>query len=373
MNLAGLFYWADNFRRQFRQQMRRWQIGMKWGVIAWTCFAAPLPAAAQAQTKTKAEAKIPTREVVDETGRRVKIPLEARRIVSLAPNLTEIIYALGAEDRLVGVSEFSDKPTAAKDKPRIGMPMNPSLEAIAGLKPDLVLATAINRWATADALRDMGIAVYGVEAHTVEETLESITHIGDVIGVAAEARTVVANLQQRLDALKAKLAGDAPKRVLFVVWEDPLISIGQRTFIADALRWAGAESVVKVRQDWPQISIEEIVRLEPDYIVYAESGADSADGIAAAVRERLQELREEHGWRNLKAVREGRVAVVSDEVNLPAPGLIDAIEQLARQIHPEAFAKDGPAPATVKNFAKLASERAGAWRHSAWEEASCGR
>ncbi|HEV2490480.1 MAG TPA: ABC transporter substrate-binding protein [Candidatus Acidoferrales bacterium] len=353
--------------------MRRWRIGMKWGVIAWTCLAAPLPAAAQAQTETKAEAKIPTREVVDETGRRVKIPVEVRRIVSLAPNLTEIIYALGAEDRLVGVSAFSDKPAAAKDKPRIGMPMNPSLEAIAGMKPDLVLATAINRWETADALRDMGIAVYGVEPHTVEETLESITHIGDVIGAEEEARTAVATLQQKLDALKAKLAGDAPKRVLFVVWEDPLITIGQRTFIADAMRWAGAESVVKTRQDWPQVSLEEIVRLEPDYIVYAESGADSAEGIAAAVREHLQELRERHGWRNLKAIQEGRVAVVSDDVNLPAPGLIDAIEQLARQIHPEAFAKNAPAPATVKNFEKLASERTGAWRYSTGEEIACGR
>lgn len=342
-------------------------------MIAWTCFAAPLPAAAQTQTETKSEAKIPTREVVDETGRRVKIPVEVRRIVSLAPNLTEIMYALRAEDRLVGASEYSDKPAAAKDKPRIGMPMNPSLEAIAGLKPDLVLATAINRWETADALRDMGIAVYGVEPHTVEETLESITHIGDVIGAEEEARTVVANLQQRLDTLKAKLAGDAPKRVLFVVWEDPLITIGQRTFIADAVRWAGAESVVKTRQDWPQVSLEEIVRLEPDYIVYAESGAESAEGIAAAVRERLQELREQHGWRNLRAVREGRVAVVSDEVNLPAPGLIDAIEQLARQIHPEAFAKDAPAPATEKKFEKLLHVRAGAWRHSAREGITCGR
>jgi iron complex transport system substrate-binding protein len=330
--------------------MRRRHFWLRCGVIGWTCFAAPLPAAAQAQSEPKAEAPNSTRQMVDETGRHVNIPAEPQRIVSLAPNLTEIIYALGAEDRLVGVSEYSDKPSAAKDKPRIGMPLNPSLETIAGMKPDLVLATAINRWATADALRNMDIPVYGIEPHTVEGTLESIIHIGDVIGAEAEARTVVTNLQQRLDDLKVKLSGEAPKRVLFVVWEDPLISIGQRTFIADALRWAGAKSVVRSRQDWPQISMEEIVKLEPDYIVYARSDAESGDEIVAAVRDRLQGLREERGWRNLKAVREGRVAVVSDEVNLPAPGLIDAIERLARQIHPEAFAKDAPVHAAARQY-----------------------
>ncbi|HKW89957.1 MAG TPA: ABC transporter substrate-binding protein [Candidatus Acidoferrales bacterium] len=310
-------------------------MGLAVGVIAWMCFAAPLPAVAQA--KNGARTKVATRVVVDGTGRRQRIPLEVHRIVSLASSLTEIIYALGAEDRLVGVSEQSDKPPAAKEKPDVGMSMNPSLEAIAGLKPDLVLMTAINRWQTEDALKEMGIPVYGIEPHAVEETLQSITHIGDLIDAQEQARDVVANLQQRLDALKTTLAGVPPKSALFVVWEDPLISVGNRAFIADALRCAGAASVVRSRLEWPQVSMEEIVKLEPDYIVFAKSGADTSEEIAADVRAQLKELREEPAWRNLRAVKEGHVAVVSDEVNLPAPGLIDAIEQLARQIHPEAF------------------------------------
>ena len=352
--------------------MRRRHFWQACSVIAWMCFAAPLPAAAQAQKKTVTEARIATREVVDETGRRQRVPLEVHRIVSLAPSLTEIIYALGAEDRLVGVSELSDKPPAAKEKPRVGMSMDPSLEAIAGLKPDLVLMTAVNRWQTEDALKEMGIPVYGVEPHTVEGTLDSITDVGNLIGAASEARDVVTKLQRRLEALRAKLAGTAPKSALFVVWEDPLISVGEHTFLADALRCAGAKSVVRSRQDWPQVSMEEIVKLEPDYIVYAKGGADSA-GEIAAMRERLKELGEEPGWRNLKAVKEGHVAVVSDEVNLPAPGLIDAIEDLARQIHPEAFQEKPEAQDAAGRHAIADRTFAPARRNSFAEGAPCGR
>jgi iron complex transport system substrate-binding protein len=352
---------------------RRIQLDLAMSMIAWTCFAVPLPAAAQASPVTKSGANIPTRDVVDETGRHVRVPLDPHSIVSLAPNLTEIIYALGAQDRLVGVSDFSDKPPAAKEKRRIGLPMNPSLEAIVGLKPDLVLATAVNRWETVDALAQMGIPVYGIDPHTVKGTLDSIMHIGDLIGATTEAREVVAKLQQRLDALKAKLAGDEAKTALFVVWQDPLISIGDRTFIADALGWAGAESVVKTRQDWPLVSLEEIVRLEPDYIIYASREADSEAGIRDAAAKRLNQLREESGWRSLAAVREGHVAVISDEVNLPAPGLVDAIEQLARQIHPNAFKQQPQMQGAANQLGSVAHRRGLELAYRRVEEISCAR
>ena len=351
----------------------RRDIWLAWSVVGCMCFAAPLPVAGRAQTKTGAAPKIATQKVVDETGREQRVPVEVHRIITLAPSLTEIIYALGAGDRLVGVSEYSDKPSAAKEKPRVGMSMDPSLEAIAGLQPDLVLMTAVNRWQTEDALKEMGIPVYGIEPHTVEDTLDSIMNIGRLIGAETQARDVVAKLQQRLDALKGRLAGQAPKTVLFVVWNNPLISVGQRTFLADALRCAGAETVVKSRQDWPQVSLEEVVKLEPDYIVYAQKGADSPEEVAAAIQARLKELKEEPGWRNLMAVKEGHVAVVSDEVNLPAPGLIDAIEQLARQIHREAFEEKSEAQDAANHRKQILGLHAQAHPRFQPEEASCAR
>jgi len=327
--------------------MRRKQIGGACGVIALLCgasiYAAQNTADAKAtpkqqtQQRTKRESEMNTkqmtREVIDETGRHVAVPVNVQRIVTLAPNLAEIVYALGAQDRLVGVSNYSDYPPAAKSKPRVGMQLNPNLEAIIALRPDIVLVTAVNRYETADELARLGIAVYGTDPHTVEDTLESIEHVGGVIGATAQAKSVVANLRQRLNALQSKLTNVPVTRVFFVVGESPLISLGEHTFIADALRYAGAQSVVHAKQDWPQISLEEVVRLNPDYLVFASSGFGGEDSTA----KQLAELRSEAGWRELAAVREGRVVVVSDEIDLPAPGLIDAIEKLARRLHPNVF------------------------------------
>ena len=271
------------------------------------------------------------RTVVDEMGRSVHIPPEVKRVVTLAPNLTETIYALGLEERLAGDTDYCDTPLAAKTKPHVGGAQNPSLEAIVGLHPDLVLATtSINRPETVDALAKVGVPVYTTDPQTVRGMLESTARIADVIGARAQGAELVAGLQARLDALAARLADVPPLHVLFVVWENPLITIGQNTFIADALRWAGAESVIVSGQKWPHITFEEVVRLQPDYIVFASNHAGFE-------KEQLGALRSRTEWKQLRAVELGHVAVMSEEVNRPSPGLVDAIEQLAREIHPDVF------------------------------------
>jgi iron complex transport system substrate-binding protein len=338
---------------------------------------APLAAAAVlTQQNSQARDGVTKRSVVDEVGRSVAVPTNVRRIVTLAPNLAEIVYALGAEDRLVGVSEYSDHPPAVKTKPSIGMPVNPSLEAIVGARPDLVLATtAINFAKTVDALARLGIPVYTTDPHTVDGTLRSITDIGDVIGAAPQAQSLVAKLLARLDALKAKVSNATPTRALFVVWENPLISIGDNTFIADALHYAGAESAIHTKTNWPQINMEEVVKLNPDYIVYADNGMNensetssaASHDIRAAIARHLDDLRGKPVWRELPAVREGHVAVVDDEIQVPAPGLIDTIEQLARELHPDLFAQHAPSAHENIPAGRLSSHN-----HS-WEAACCAR
>jgi iron complex transport system substrate-binding protein len=286
-------------------------------------IACPAPAVAAQNTG---------RMVSDEVGREMKIPAEVRRIVSLAPNLTETVYALGLGDRLVGDTSYCDTPEAAKSKPHVGSPQDPSLETIVGLHPDLVLATtSINRIPTADALKNLGIAVYTTDPQTVRGMLDSVQHIADVTGASQRGTELVARLQQRLDALHARLSEWPMVHVLFVVWLQPLQTIGQNTFIADALRWVGAESVITSNQKWPQLSLEEVVRLQPEYIVFAD---DHGGGGAT----QLADLRARPVWRDLDAVEQGHVINVSEEIVKPSPGLVDVIEQLARDVHPEAFA-----------------------------------
>jgi iron complex transport system substrate-binding protein len=292
---------------------------------------ATAPALADPAAQTAAN-KRATKLVTDETGRRMAIPLNVQRVVSLAPNLTETIYALGLDAKLAGDTTYCDTPPAAKEKPHIGSAQEPSLEAIVALHPDLVLATtSINRAETADALLKIGVPVYTSAPHTLSGMLSSTATIADLLGASEQGATLVARLQKRLDALQAALRDQPLAHVLFVVWEDPLISIGQNTFIADALRWAGAESIIVASQNWPQVSLEEVVRLQPDYIVL------TSDHLAAETHEHVNNLRDRPTWRELRAVEAGRVVMASDEFTRPSPGLVDAIESLAHELHPEAF------------------------------------
>lgn len=317
--LARLFCWRQELNR-----VRRERVWITMIAVAFVTSSAPRMIAAQTDR---------SRMVTDEVGREVKIPAKVNRVVTLAPNLTETIYALGLEDRLVGDTNVCDTPAAAKLKPHVGDPQNPSLEAIVALHPDLVLATtSINRVETADALKNLGIAVYTTDPETVRGMLDSVQRMADAIGAPKQGTDLVDELQQRLDAVRARLSERPMVHVLFVVWLEPLQTIGQNTFIADALRWAGAESVLISKQKWPRLSIEEVVRLQPDYIIFTNDHG----GPAAA---ELADLRARPAWRDLDAVEQGHVVDVSEEAIRPSPGLVDMIEHLARQLHPEAFSK----------------------------------
>jgi iron complex transport system substrate-binding protein len=274
------------------------------------------------------------REVTDETGRTVRIPRDIRRIVSLAPSLTETIYALGLQDRLVGDTDFCDYPPEAREKQKIGGAINPNIEMIAKLHPDLVLAIkSLNRLETVEALQSLQIPSYTTNPKTVDEILSSIERLSAVLDAPEAGAEVSAALRRRLTKLQERLRGVPPKRVLFVVWDEPLISIGRGTFIADALRYAGAVSVVDSSQDWPQVNLEEVVRQQPDFLVFAATHSEKP-----AVD--VQALAKRPGWRGLEAVREKRFAVISEAVNRPSPRIVGAIEDLARRLHPEAFGNE---------------------------------
>jgi iron complex transport system substrate-binding protein len=279
-----------------------------------------------------APAPVPMHDVTDETGRTVRIPVTPTRIVSLAPSLTETVYALGAEDRLVGDTVYCDYPPDAQKKPKVGGVIDPNLEAIAALHPDLVLVSKDggNRLETVRALETLAIPAYATDTHKITEILTSTEKLADILNIPEAGKVVADDMQKHLAALAAKLNGLPPRRVLFVVWTEPLISIGKGTFVADAISKAGAVSVVDSAQDWPQVSMEEVAHLQPDYLVFAPSHTD-------APQQDFNAFADLPGWRILNAVRERHYAIISDAVIRPAPRIMSAIEELARQLHPEAF------------------------------------
>ena len=302
---------------------------------------------AAAQSSAPATSGALYREVTDEIGRTIRIPQQIHRIVSLAPNLTEIVYALGLQEELVGVTTYCDYPPEAKSKTKVGDTLNPSIEEIATLHPDIVLVADGNRMETIYALEKIGIPSYGIDPHSVEQIAASTKRLGDILGAPAAANLVLDDFHHRLADVQQHVGTLPPARVLFVVWTEPLISISKDTFIADALHYAGATSIVDSTANWPRVNLEEVVKLQPDFLVFA----NEKSGQGPHVVESMIDL---PGWRLLNAVRNHKIAIVSEVIDRPAPRIVTAIEELAHQIHPEAFApkvieapdKDKPAPET---------------------------
>jgi len=269
--------------------------------------------------------------VTDEAGRTVRVRQPIRRIVSLAPNLTETVFASGAGDLLVGDTDYCDYPPEALKKTRVGGPVNPSLEEVAALRPDLVLATrAINRLVTVQSLEQLGISVYVTDPRTVEDVLSSTEKLGHLLGTDQQSATLVASLRSRVQRVRERLSGSTPRSVFFITWVEPLISVGQNTFLADALRVAGARSVIEVPQDWPNVNLEQIVSSQPEYLVFSSDDADQ-------IHRQIAELRGQPGWLGLEALRRNQIVILSEAFSRPSPRLIDSIEQLARALHPERF------------------------------------
>jgi len=285
------------------------------------------------QARSKQTSATTLREVTDETGRVVKLPAQIGRIVSLAPSLTETVYALGLQDKLVGDTEYCDYPADATKKHKVGGAINPNMEEIAALKPDVVLVVkSLNRLETVRALEQLGIPVYSADPHDVTAVLASMKRLSEVLGAEDAGAALDSKLRERLAAIHAKLNGVAPIPILFVVWTEPLMSIGRKTFIADVLEHARATSVVDSRQDWPQFSLEEEVRLQPEYLVFASSHSET-------VRNDVEALALKPGWSALRAIKNRKITIVSDAINRPGPRIVDAVEELSRQLHPEAFAE----------------------------------
>jgi iron complex transport system substrate-binding protein len=204
--------------------------------------------------------------------------------------------------------------------------LNPSLERIVALKPDLALGTPeANRRETADQLERLGIPLYGVTANTLAGTLASIEDLGKILGREAAARSLVAEMQTRVDRVEKRIEGQPKPKVLFVVWYRPLITVGPNTFIADVIRAAGGIPIGEnLKGEWPRLTLEEVLPQNPDVILLPKTESFSPS---------VEEFQSLPGWKDLGAVKERRIFFVSETVLRPGPRLVDALEELAGVLH----------------------------------------
>jgi iron complex transport system substrate-binding protein len=263
--------------------------------------------------------------VQDDLGRTLVFAKPPQRIVSISPGLTETLFALGLDDAIVGVSDFCNFPPAALAKPKVGG-VTSNVEAIVALKPDLVLVTG--GVATREFARRMdrlGISVMGFEADSVEAVFTRITLLGRITGRESSAAQLVAALHARLDAvLAARKPGPSP-RVLYLVDEDPYLTVGPKSFLYDVLLKAGARPFpAGAAESYPRIGLEAIVRFDPEVIFFADDSEQSMAARVAAWRR----------WDRIAAVRAGRLfGIPRDFVNRPGPRIVNAVEFIAQKLH----------------------------------------
>lgn len=266
-------------------------------------------------------------EVVDDAGRTVRLDAPARRVVSLIPGRTDVILALGAEDRLVARTRYDEDPRIAH-LPSLGDALTPSVEWLALQEPDLVIAWPDRQSrSVVTRLDELGIPVYSSGVESIAQARSSILDIGELLGLPDRADSIVRLLDTVLDSVRDAHAEGTRPTVLYLIGLEPPQAAGPGTFIDEMITVAGGRNVLADASAlWPSISVEDIMARQPDVVIVS-----TATEAPAAI---LENVRARAGWRSLSAVRNGRVHVVDASLmNRPGPALIDAIVVLADAIH----------------------------------------
>jgi iron complex transport system substrate-binding protein len=260
----------------------------------------------------------------DDSGREVRLKGPARRIVTLAPHATEMLYAAGAGDRLVGTVEYSDYPPAAKKVPRVGSYDRFDLEAISALKPDLVIAWETgNPAAPVEKMRALGLTVYASQPNRMEDVAGQLERLGQMAGTEAVANQAAERFRQRLAGLRRDNAGKPKVRVFYQIWKAPLMTVGGPQIISSAIELCGGENVFgKLTQMAPTVSVEAVLEADPEAIV--------ATGMGDA---RPEWLNDWNKWTRMTAVKRGNLFHINPDImQRHTPRILEGTEQLCADL-----------------------------------------
>lgn len=266
--------------------------------------------------------------LVDSYEREITLEEEPETVVSVAPNITEAIYAIGAEDKLIGRTDYCDYPAEVSDVESIGSLTEPNIEKIVELNPDLVVASTHFQAEVLEKLEEAGIKVavlYGEESF--EGVYETLEKLGQVLGESENAETVVKGMKDKVADVKSKVENLEKPSVYYVVGYGEMgeFTATKETFIAQMIEMAGGVNAADDAEGW-KYSLEKLVEKDPDMLICSKY-FDSKAGIEAA-----------NGYKELKAVKEGKLYEIdNNKLDRQGPRLADGLEELAKLIHPEAF------------------------------------
>ena len=250
------------------------------------------------------------------------------RIVSLAPSNTEILYALGVGDQVVGVTTFCDHPPEAKSKPKLGGWVNTDFEELKELKPDIVITSTIVQEKAAEKIKEMGFNVMHLDPKNLEEVFGTILEIGKLVKKEDKAQVIVEKMKLKIDEIKKLTKGVKMKpRVYAEEWHKPPFVCGN--WIPELIKIAGGESMIRSGRS-REVKTEEIQKFDPHYMIITWCGfKDQAQAEVVKFRE---------GWEDVYAIKNDRIFVFDDTfLNRPGPRIVEGLEMLTKTIHPDLF------------------------------------
>lgn len=310
----------ENSRKQLRKVCRKiWLPG-----LAAALLALGMAACSQRKAESETDTFLP---ITDNLGREIRVKYPPQRIISLAPSVTEMLFALGLNDQIVGVTSYCDFPEEAKQKEKLGDTLNPNLERLIALKPDLVVITTASQLERlSKQLSDQNIPVYVVDPKTVRDVAASIASLGLATDMASQGRKLQTEMLKRIDAVEARVESLPKPKVLYVLQAAPLITVGRSTFITDLIRLAGGESITDdLETAYPQLSRETAIARAPQVLI-----APASHGTELVKEEDLRK-----DFAVTPAIKTNRIVRINpDWADRPGPRIVDGLEQLAEGLHP---------------------------------------
>jgi iron complex transport system substrate-binding protein len=265
--------------------------------------------------------------ITDFLGREITIEKEPERIVSLAPSVTELIFAVGAGDRVVGVTEYDTYPEEVKDLPKVGGFKGPNIELITAQEPDIVFASTLSGKEEMETLEKMGIPVVVIEAKSIDNIYESIEMLGKITNKEEKAQTIVNEMKSKIQEISEKVK-DRPKiKVFHLIDINGNWTAGSGTFIHELINLAGGQNIAEDTEGWVQYSIEELVSKNPDAIVMSSYAGD------------VETIKNMEGYKETNAVKNNNIYVVSNDdiISRATNRIVLGLEEIAKFLHPEVF------------------------------------
>lgn len=274
--------------------------------------------------------------VIDQLGRQVRVPDHPQRIVAMAPSITEILFALGVAERLVGATQFSDYPPEAKILPKVGSYVHLDVEKIVALAPDLCIAVKDgNPISVVGMLESLEIPVYAVDPRNLDAVMNTLVELGRMLNVGARAEAIVADMHDRIHRVRERVAcADHTPTVFFQIGISPIVSVGTSTFIHELIAMGGGTNLARGPTPYPRFSKEQVIGLGPEVMIITSMAREATfDQVKAEWQQ----------WRELPAVKNNRIHLVDSNVfDRASPRLVDGLELLARLIHPGCYLADKP-------------------------------